>query len=243
MAMITAYFDESGTHEGSPVTVVAGYVSTGEQWLKFDDEWKAILKDAEIPYFRMSLHQNRQDFYRNWDESKRNRILERLILTIRVRAQIPISASVAKSDYQEVFGESPEISPYTFCALQCLARIGEWAEKYNHDEPIAYVFESGAGYNREFDKLREVLSGNETRKKRYRFGSITFVEKIKATPLQASDILAYEIYKENMNFIFPGKEIRKLRYSAIKLLENKPSEYCGYYKKEELQSKNRFIPV
>jgi hypothetical protein len=35
-----AYFDESGTHDGSPILAVAGYFGTHDQWNVFLDKWK-----------------------------------------------------------------------------------------------------------------------------------------------------------------------------------------------------------
>jgi hypothetical protein len=39
MALLTAYFDESGNHDGNHVCVVAGYVGIDAQWTSFVGEW------------------------------------------------------------------------------------------------------------------------------------------------------------------------------------------------------------
>jgi len=38
--MFSVYFDESGTHSGSPVFVVAGLLSPDQQWEKLTKSWK-----------------------------------------------------------------------------------------------------------------------------------------------------------------------------------------------------------
>src|ERR1700674_3683030 len=53
--MITAYFDESGTHRESAVFVLAGYLATDEDWDRFGMNWKRIL-DNPTPYPVESLH-------------------------------------------------------------------------------------------------------------------------------------------------------------------------------------------
>ena len=245
MAMFTVYFDESGTHTESEAVSVGGYLSTVDQWERFQNSWDEILKEAGIEFFHMTDHQNRQGPYKNWSEFKHRRVLEKLIIEIRSRTRVPIGASVPVADfaeYQKVCEASQECSAYTFCAVQCLSQVGEWADQYGHDEPIAYVLESGAGFNKQLDKLRDELGGNEVRKKRYRFGSLTIADKRQMNPLQAADILAYELNKEMVNFIIPGKGVRRPRYSAITLLEGQPKEYCGHYTKADLLSPTNYLP-
>jgi len=242
MAMFAAYFDESGTHEGSPAVAVAGFISTVEQWQCFEKEWQDILNEAGIEFFHMADHQNRHGPYRDWDDLKHRRILERFIITARLRCRVPIGASVPREDYRKAFGISPPFSPYTFCALQCLAQVGRWAHDYNHQNPIAYVLESGAGYNKELGLISAAISGNERRKHRYRFDSLSLGDKRELKPLQASDIIAYELYKEMVNRVIPGKQRRRLRRSAIELLKGKPRDYTGHYTEIELKSADTYLP-
>ncbi len=235
MTMLTAYFYESGTQAGSPAVVVAGYLAPNDQSRRFETEWQDILADAGIQLFHMSQYESRHGPYKDWDDPKRKRVLERLIVATRNWTVIPVGAAVALVEFHNAFSTSPELSPYAFCMLQCFARIGEWADTYKLSEPIAYVVESGAGFNRDLDMLKQTLSGTEARKARYRFEALTVADKKNVTPLQAADMLAYEMYKEMVNFIVPGKEIKQLRWSAIRALDGKPTDYCGYYTAENLR--------
>ena len=56
--MLLAYLDESGTHGGSPNTVMAGFAGTQEQWEGFISEWESVLQE----YGRRSLHMKRLKF-------------------------------------------------------------------------------------------------------------------------------------------------------------------------------------
>lgn len=46
--MFAVYFDESDTHDGSPVYTVAGYIATVEQWTHFEREWIDLLKELGL---------------------------------------------------------------------------------------------------------------------------------------------------------------------------------------------------
>lgn len=234
MVMFTAYFDDSGTHEGSKVTVVAGYISTVEQWKKLESEWRDVLNDAGIEFFRMSKYESKHGPYEGWDEFKRKRVLERLILIARVRTRIPVAAAITVSDYHEVLGAAKRLSPYTFCALQCIAHVREWAGRYKHEEPIAYVFESGTTDATELHTMRLEIAREETLRNRYQLDSLTFQDKRANKALQAADMLAYEFYKEMVNCVIANKQTISTRWSALQLLAGKPIEYCGYYDKDSL---------
>jgi len=52
--MVEAYFDESGSHENSPVLCVAGYIIEKDACIQLDAEWKRVLDSYGLPYFRMS---------------------------------------------------------------------------------------------------------------------------------------------------------------------------------------------
>ena len=42
MFVYTAYLDESGTHDGSPLTVMGGVLGRAEQWRDFDKKFAAV---------------------------------------------------------------------------------------------------------------------------------------------------------------------------------------------------------
>lgn len=236
MAMFTGYFDDSGTHRDSLAAVVAGYISTVAQWDRLDCEWHDVLHDAGIEFFHMAEYESRKGPYKDWNDSKRKRVLERLILIIKRRAQIPIGVSVIPSDYQEVLGTAKKLSPYSFCALTCIAHVRQWADRYNHHEPIAYVFEDGTCGASELHRMKRDLSRNEPERKHYQFDSLIFQDKKARGALQAADILAYELHKEMKNYIVPGKRLKDPRYSGIELLHGQPIDFCVHYAKERLRS-------
>ena len=53
MKEFAAYFDDSGHPSDQDMVLVAGFVSSEEQWLLFDKEWKALLAKYEVKHFHM----------------------------------------------------------------------------------------------------------------------------------------------------------------------------------------------
>ena len=46
--LLTAYLDESGTHDTSPISIMAGYLGTAEQWGAFDADRMALVQSAGV---------------------------------------------------------------------------------------------------------------------------------------------------------------------------------------------------
>jgi hypothetical protein len=57
--ILRAYFDDSGTHTNSEVTVMGGLIGTVEQWERFERHWAAKLErplEGEPPLKMVHLH-------------------------------------------------------------------------------------------------------------------------------------------------------------------------------------------
>jgi hypothetical protein len=48
---VESYFDESGSHKGSPLLCVAGYIIEKNAAIKLTDAWRAVLQEHNIPFF------------------------------------------------------------------------------------------------------------------------------------------------------------------------------------------------
>ena len=48
--MFNAYYDESGTHNGSPITVLGGFLGEAIQWAEFEREWRKVLVKHDLRY-------------------------------------------------------------------------------------------------------------------------------------------------------------------------------------------------
>jgi hypothetical protein len=53
--MLTAYFNDSGTHGSTEAFVIGGFVASTEQWELFDRNWAHILAmpQFDLEYFHM----------------------------------------------------------------------------------------------------------------------------------------------------------------------------------------------
>ncbi len=219
--MLTAYFDESGTHEGSKVLSFGGYISTTKKWRQFDKQWRKMLIAEQIPMMHWTDLECRHGVFKNWSEERRLRVQKQVISIMKDYILHGFSSSVVLADYKEVAEIAPRCtfsSAYSFAVISTLRIVKKWIEDNNIQEPINYIFESGAG---SVGEIAEVLNeASHVNWEYYRMRSISscsFAKKIEVLPLQSADILAYETYKQMLNG-FVGDVRRPLRKSAESML-------------------------
>jgi hypothetical protein len=215
--MMQAYFDESGTHRGAPVTCVAGYLFTADQCLRFETEWKQALDDYAIPHFHMADCANGGKFFRGWPISRRDELERRLIGIIKRRATIGVVASVRPEDHANF--STPELvgrgGSYVLCLLWCVAGVAAWVAKHGYSGKIAYFFESGHQLASRADQAMQWLSKRPVLRDGSRYRAHSFVSKELSLPVQAADILAWQWYKDWSNRVGAKRRPRRLDLSAL----------------------------
>jgi hypothetical protein len=138
--MMEAYFDESGTHAGSPVICVAGYLFTAEQAVHLDREWKQALEEFEVSHFHAADCGNGFGEFKPLAPEQCIELTKRLIGTIKRRMEIGVAVSLSETDFGQI--EAPEWErggPYMLCAFHALAAISGWADLRDYHEKISSV--------------------------------------------------------------------------------------------------------
>jgi hypothetical protein len=70
--LLTAHLDESGTHETSPISIMAGYLGTAEQWRAFESDWTALLQAAGLHHVHAIDLFKRTKQFREWPAARVN---------------------------------------------------------------------------------------------------------------------------------------------------------------------------
>ncbi len=185
--MLQAYFDESGTHEGSRVMCVSGYVFASSQAKKFTREWNKFLAANDIEYFRMSQCAGGHGPFKKFSTKQRESLVKQAVEIIVSRISAGFVCSISEEDYLSVVSKGwlkKYGSAYTILLQWCLASVGYWLDKGSYSGPVAYFFESGHRNQGEANKKKV--------SEQYRYCSHTFAGKRLAVPLQAADFLAWE---------------------------------------------------
>jgi Protein of unknown function (DUF3800) len=246
MSLLTVYCDESGTDAKNRVACVAGYIGQISEWRRFEQDWMLILKKS--PYRVKMMHRSNLETWhgefteeRGWDEERRKEFLRELHPIIRSRTRVAVGIAVIKEDWEAVMPEwFKEFfgGVYGWCAHECVVAARVWCERsirrYNH--PINWVFEKATGIDgqRQVAQMFAELERDPIMSKEFRIGSLIFASK-EVVPLQAADVLAYEVFKQVENQIVDRGEKRDVRLSVKDLTRAQDLPYMKYWDKARLR--------
>ena len=192
LAAIEAYFDESGTHAGSPLLCVAGYLFEANACIKFDADWRAMLNDFRLPHFHRAPCEVGNPPFDKLDDALRRAIRRRAVKIINEYASCGVVVSVEPASYEKIIPKHDLIGDaYTFCATGCFHAIRAWADKNRRRDKIAYFFEAGAPNQDSANEIMALKVGKSEGKRAYRYKSHSFLLKEDSAPLQAADVLAW----------------------------------------------------
>lgn len=234
VVVITGYFDESGTHEGSDNVVVAGFLAAKDSWNEFSKEWAKALVELDIPadargvrMFHMKHFAHTLGLFKKdeWPESRRRETLAFLLEITTRHAGASVAAVVPRSLYDSLLSDTTKLfygSPYGLAATTLLASVSSRVFEMHPDPWVAYVYESGAPGRDGFEKSLIRVINNPEMQEELRALSLRFENKRQFLPLQAADILAYELHLNWRRF---GTRIGAHSRFPLQALSEMPHEW------------------
>jgi hypothetical protein len=201
--LLQAYIDESGTGSTNrePFIVVAGFISTSENWANFPDDWQRELdRDPPLKYFKMreSFHRIKKFEGFSKDDS-RNRV-NRFIEIIKVYAMIRVSSTIDKRKYDLMArGQAPpEIdNPYFYCFHQLYYSIIVFQRIYKWNTKIDFIFDEAGKLGVDTVKWVDVIKGWAPDSSKAYFGSPSiFRDDEKFLTFQAADLYTWLVRRQ-----------------------------------------------
>lgn len=225
IAMLHAYFDESGHPEdpNSKVVSVATVVSTQRGWHQFEEKWGKVLRRHNVRGLHMTDYENSRGEFKNWQErgEKRIQFIGDLASILKNNIRFAFICSLSMDDWNKTMpGKFEDLGeerrgPLMFMLRCCLEAINE-TDLLPRNQAIACMYESnnflaGIAPVHFHDWSRAWNLDNK-------FASFTFAGKYDFPGLQGADMLAYEGRKHLLNqyAVAQGLPERKL-HANLKL--------------------------
>jgi hypothetical protein len=199
VSTVEAYFNDSGTHPGSPVLCVAGYVFDKERAINFDREWRALLGVYHLPYFRMSACAHGSEPFNELSAGQRAALELNLVAIVNKWMTCGLAITVQPDVLGRILSTRSGLaeSPFSYCARFILTSVRRRIEEKKIVGDCAYVFESGHQSQDEANEIMHRLYLDAKLRRAHRYLSHAFISKSIATPLQAADMLAWQWYTDS----------------------------------------------
>lgn len=242
MAMLTTAFDASGSESDRACLAVAGFISTADDWIEFSRKWTARLERDSLPYFHMAEFSGTYSkHYDGWSKTRREDLMGDLIGLVQSFAYRKFGTCVVHQYLKD--GLSPELkerfllNAYPLAGRKCAGEVRRWVSREFRNSPYKLIFEDGDLHK---GKLVDRLCADG-------FPSPVFEAKVTKDParpafipLQAADILAFEIYQAAKNVHEPSA-INCERWPLIQL-DKIPGE-VGIFSRENIEELQRMLDV
>jgi hypothetical protein len=142
--------------------VVVALVATEEKWLKFENSWREVLSDFDVPYLHLKeLHHRHSGtgIYAKWkgDQRTPTAFLSALTKVIKKGINKTFCYGLVLRDYRDINKEfklrEGVGSPYVLTAASCFDQVDQWMKAKHPRNPIMHVFEQGDCGQKDFERL------------------------------------------------------------------------------------------
>ncbi|RUX32026.1 DUF3800 domain-containing protein [Mesorhizobium sp. M7A.F.Ca.US.011.01.1.1] len=228
--VMTAHFDESGTHGAEATnTVVAGFLGDVDQWGTYETDLAALLSEFDIKRFHAKKYRAKQGEFAGWEKEKRSSFACRFFPLIDRYLALGISAGFRRDDYASFYRNPAPArgirldSEYGLCFRVCLLWAISFLTSKRTEWPLNIVMEQGhknaGGAVEIFNEVTEALNGTQFAGL---LGSISFSSKDMCLSLAMADALAHGVYRSDSaqgslrNTIVPT-DYKEVRIQNLKL--------------------------
>jgi hypothetical protein len=202
METLSAYLDETGhsRDERQKFVGIAGLIAPVASWETFERKWKATLEIFKLPYFHMKEYAHSAQTFKGWEgkEAKRQKLFGKLMMHMETTYLLPFGAIIPMKDFRSFKKEQQDYfhDPYFLCFQSLVAACSSILEfrKVPDEEKVALIFSDQVEFrNRALQIYKNVETANFYVR---RSTPPIFKDMREIVPLQAADIIAYEMHKE-----------------------------------------------
>ena len=232
--VLTAYFDESGTHAGSPVTGMAGFLADARQWRKYEKRTTKLFTRYGVREFHaIDVRRGHKDF-KGWTVDRKLEFLDDFGQVINEALQAGAVSLIREEDfaYYQTLPWPRKVrrdSKYALLFRGCIAHmIDVVAQIPMATEPTLHIVLED-GHNNSEDALRAYNWALERTGHKKALAGLTFATKKNCLPLAAADFVAYSAWGQEVGqkpigeLKRPSKTEASYRHNLAKVLLNRDS--------------------
>ncbi|WP_394998875.1 DUF3800 domain-containing protein [Sphingomonas sp.] len=212
LAFLQAFTEDSEGQTGERRLYLATYIMAADAWIKFSDEWDAILNsDPPISYFTMKeAHDPVGGQFRKFTKPQRDQKLAALAELIAKYRPFAFHTSISRkdcADFKIKAGFYPFQSPYFLLYFATIFGIAKCLPDWGlGNETCGFIFDESDGLPLRvmpvFDRTLSILPPEA----RARIDGVPdFRDDKKVKPLQAADFLAWHVRRAEEDAPYPAQ--------------------------------------
>lgn len=196
--VLGAFFDDSGTHDGSPVVAMGGLLGTDEQWDYFATAWEKQLVDSvpgkpKLEQFHLSPCRAGREEFRDYTLTEREYLEGQFRRIITNTGMVTVAAAINKIAWNELV--TPQIEeilgpPLQGCFIKCIESTISIIRLRKPGEQIFLFFDEGTRQD-----LGDMARIYKMQAEKYlELSGIGFAPVKKVVALQGADMIATETF-------------------------------------------------
>jgi hypothetical protein len=228
MITFTAYFDESGTHDGSDVSVMAGFVGDDRQWRKF---YKLLARYGVNIFHTIDVRRGDADFA-NWKVDRKLEFLDEFQHIVNETLLAGVASFIREDDYKYYESlnwpnKGRRDSKYGLLLRGCVAVMIVGHLPLAHEPRLYIALEDGHKNAADTNRIYEWVQ--DRRDPRRALSGLSFVNKKASLQIAAADLLAYsawsiEVGRKPIGALKNAEQVRRLLPQQSSSRRNEPRQ-------------------
>jgi hypothetical protein len=223
--ILTAYFDESGTHADAPISGMAGFLGDARQWQKFEKRVSKLFKRFRVDLFHtIDVRRTDKDFD-GWSVDRKIEFLDEFQHIINDTLESGVASFISADDYSFYRGltwpaRTRPDSKYGLLFRGCLAQIIDTVGymPLGKEPQLTIVLEDGHSNANDARRIYEATISRLGQSKA--LSGLSYANKRNCLPLAAADLFAYSAW---------GAEVGQKPIGVPKKVGKSDSSYRGNY--------------
>ena len=203
---LTSYFDDSGSDDSSPITVIGGPVMSRNEFIAFARRWSQLLDLHRVP---PPLHM--ADFVRPYGKhigmhkEMKIALFSEAVSLINSHKSFGISVGIPQPDFKLTLPTNVSkelLSPYAlafFCAVLTIQGVCKNSVMARY-EVVSYLVDDGSSWK---DQLKDahtwIVNSEKSKNQPRNTGAMAFDTDDRVSALQAADVIAWSARRREID--------------------------------------------
>ena len=142
--IFTAYLDESGTHGGSPITLMSAFLGSARQWQNFEKGYAKLRRQNGFSVFHAKDWRDSDGEFEGWSRIKKHQFAQDFFVLTDECLASGVSAFLINHEYEEYYltKDRPRKArldtKYAICFRAVLSMLFHEMEKRNHPKKASF---------------------------------------------------------------------------------------------------------